>query len=825
MNRRCARATAVSAVCLGLLALLLVGAAARADEPYARSKDYDLQNIRTHLWFDLDQRSIRGEADESIAASRDDVAQIKLDSVGLTIEAVTVDGKPAKFSTTADQLLVSLDHPAPRGERHEIFIRYEGRPKKGLYFILPDANYPRQPQEIWTQGEAEDTRNYIPIYDYPNDRMTSEMILTVPGSWLTISNGKLVSVKDEPDGTKTWDWKQSEPLSSYLISAIAGDFVQKNDQWRGLPLRYVVPRGQEDKIDASFSGTKEMLDLFSSKLDVPYPWAQYAQTFVDDFVEGGMENTSATTLTVRELVNPALESENRRGADFVESHELAHQWFGDLVTCKYWADLWLNEGFATYFEHFWTEHHNGVDDATYEFWREQNQWFREKRLYPVPIVDHNFKDSDEYAGNIYTKAGWVLKMLREQLGDADFFSGLHYYLQTNRGQNVVTADLEKSIEQATSINTDKFMHQWIYRAGAPQFQVSYSYDDAAHQVKLDVSQTQKVEGLVGLFEVPIDVEITTATQRKTFPIEVSQAAQSFTFPVDTAPRMVLFDKGDKILKQLDFKKTPVELIYQLAKAESVADRADAAVALGNVKDNSAVVQALGDAAQHDPFWGVRIESLRSLGKIGGAESEQSVLHALNDNLNTDKPWVREAAVQQLGNFKEDAALPSKLTAIAASDKAYRVRAAALSSLADLKAPGAYDTLVTAANTDSPDNVIRNAAITGLGHLGDDRAVPLLLDWSSPGKDQRTRQVAMMAVGRLDKKNKDITKALVAYLHEPYFDVSFWGLFAVGERGDPDAIPPLEDLLKSEDVTANQKTMIETQIEVLKVHAPDKPEKK
>ena len=501
MNRRCARAIAISAVCLGLLALLLAGAAARADEPYARSKDYDLQNIRTHLWFDLAQRNIRGEADESIAASRDDVAQIKLDSVGLTIEAVTVDGKPAKFSTTANQLLVSLDHPAPRGERHEIFIRYEGRPKKGLYFILPDANYPRQPQEIWTQGEAEDTRNYIPIYDYPNDRMTSEMILTVPGSWLTISNGKLVSVKDEPDGTKTWDWKQSEPLSSYLISAIAGDFVEKNDQWRGLPLRYVVPRGQEYKIDASFSDTKEMLDLFSSKLDVPYPWAQYAQTFVDDFVEGGMENTSATTLTVRELVNPALESENRRGADFVESHELAHQWFGDLVTCKDWADLWLNEGFATYFEHFWTEHHNGVDDATYEFWREQSQWFREKRLYPVPIVDHNFKDSDEYAGNVYTKAGWVLKMLREKLGDADFFSGLHYYLQANRGQNVVTADLEKSIEQATSINTDKFMHQWIYRAGAPQFQVSYSYDDAAHQLKLDVSQTQKVEGLVGLFDV------------------------------------------------------------------------------------------------------------------------------------------------------------------------------------------------------------------------------------------------------------------------------------------------------------------------------------
>jgi aminopeptidase N len=800
-----------------LLVILFAAGASRADEPYARSKDYELQNVRTHLWFDLAQHKIRGEVDESIAAARADVSQIALDSVGLTIQTVSVDGNAAKFSTTADKLLVSLDHPSRIGERHDIFIRYEGRPKKGLYFILPDANYPSQAQEIWTQGEAEDTRNYIPIYDYPNDRMTSEMILTVPGNWITISNGQLIGVTAESDGTRTWDWKQSEPLSSYLISAIAGDFVEKDDRWRGLPLRYVVPRGQEYKIDASFGDTKEMLDLFSSKLDTPYPWAQYAQTFVDDFVEGGMENTSATTLTMRELVNPALAAENRRGADFVESHELAHQWFGDLVTCKDWANLWLNEGFATYFEHVWNEHHYGADDAAYEFWREQNQWFREKRLYPVPIVDHNFKDSDEYAGNVYTKAGWVLKMLRQKLGDADFFAALHHYLEANRGQNVVTADLEKSIEQATSINTDKFFHQWIYRAGAPQFQVSYTYDDAAHQVKLDVSQTQKVEGLVGLFDVPIDVEITTAAGGKTFPIEVSQATQSFTFPADSAPLMVLFDKGDKILKTLEFKKTPAELVYQLEKAESVTDRADAAVALGSIKENSEVVAGLRQAAQHDPFWGVRVESLRALGRIGGSEAEQSVFTALND----EKPWVRDVAVEQLGNFKEDSSLPARLTAIASSDKAYRVRAAALGALADLKAPGAYDALAAAVNTDSPDNVVRDAALGGLGRLGDDRAVPLLLEWSRPGKDQRTRQAAMLAVGRLDKKNKEITKTLLAYLHEPSFDVSLWGLFAIGERGDADAIGPLEDLLKSDDVTANQKTMIESQIEVLQAHAASK----
>jgi aminopeptidase N len=800
-----------------LSAVLLFQARGRADEPYARSRDYDLQNVRTHLWFTIDQRKIRGEVSESISALRDDVSELKFDSVDLKIESVSVDGKAARFSTTANDLVVSLGRPAKRGEQHEVFIQYQGQPKKGIYFVLPDKNYPQQPKEVWTQGEAEDTRHYIPIYDYPNDRTTSEMLLTVPKTWITISNGRLVGVRDETDGTKTWDWQQSEALSTYLISAIAGELVEKDDTWRGIPVRYVVPRGQESKIDSTFPRTKQMLDLFSDKLGVPYPWAQYAQTFVDEFVEGGMENTSATTLTVRDLVNPILAPEDRTGADTVESHELAHQWFGDLVTCKDWANLWLNEGFATYFEHFWMEQHYGGDEAAYEFWREQGQWFLEKKMYPVPIVNRNFSDSEQYEANIYAKGGWVLKMLRQTLGDDNFFQGLHNYLETNRGKNVVTADLVKAIEQSTSINVDEFFHQWVYRAGAPQYEVSYAYDTPARQLKLDVHQTQKVEGLVGLFDIMIDVEVATIDGRKTFPIRVSEASQSFTFPVDSPPLMVLFDKGDQILKTLEFKKGPAELIYQSKNAETVPDRADALGALGNLKDYPEAIAALGDRAQHDPFWGIRVEALRALGKIEGSAAENDVLAAVSD----DKPWVRAFAVEQLGHFKQDGSLAPKLLDIAANDKAYRVRAAALDSLAAIRALNAYDILVAAVKSDSPDDTLRNAGLEALGKLGDERAVPLLLEWSAPGKSYRSRQTAMLAVAGLDKKNKDITKTLVSYLREPYFDVNFWVLYALGERGDPEAIGPLEDLLRSGEFSLGEKSVIEGQITALRAKADSK----
>jgi aminopeptidase N len=792
-------------------AVLSIPTPLRADEPYARSRDYDLQNLRTHLWFDVDQRSVRGEVTESIAVLRQNVSELKFDSVGLNIQSVALDGKNVKFSVTPNDLIVPLDHPAAPGDKHEIVIRYQGSPKKGLYFVLPDKNYPHQQKEIWTQGEAEDTRDYIPLYDYPNDRATSEMLVTVPAAWITISNGQLVGVKDEPDGEKTWDWKQSLPLSTYLISVVAGEFVERDDSWHGIPLRYVVPRGEESKIEPTFAETKQMLDLFTSKLGEPYPWAQYAQTALDDFVAEGMENTSATSITTHSLVNPALVPEDRDGADDVISHELAHQWFGDLVTCKDWGNLWLNEGFADFFQRVWSEHRFGRDEADFDFWRDQNQWVRQPRLFPVPIVSRDFEDSTEYQDNVYDKAGWVLRMLQEKLGDDAFYRALRHYLDVNRGQNVVTADLQKAVEQATSVNVDKYFEQWVYGAGAPKFDVSYTYDTEARQLNLTVKQTQKVEGRVGVFDVPVDVEIATAGGRQTHAIEINQANQTFTFATDGTPLMVVFDRGDKLLKSIEFKKDPAILAYQLRNAETTPDRADAAAALGSVRDDPRAIAALGEAAKQDAFWGVRGEALLALGRIGGPEAEKKVLAAVAD----PAPWVRDVAVRELGDFKDDISLPEKLTRIAASDRAYRVRAAALGALASIQAPSAFETLAEAVKSDSPDDIIREASLRALGRLGDIRAVPILIEWSTIGKPIGSRQAAIGAIAELDKPNSDITKMLVSCLNEPYFDIRIAAIFALGARGDTDAIAPLEGMLNNGDLTVAIGPYIELALRMLK----------
>jgi aminopeptidase N len=801
-------------------AMLLLAMQAKGDEPYARSKDYDLQHSKIALKFDVEQRKIIGDVTHTLTILKNGTSKLAFDSVGLTIHSVTLNKAAAKFEITATELIVPLASAAKVGDKFEVEIKYEGKPSKGGYFILPDKDYPEQPKEIWTQGESEDTRYYLPTYDYPNDRLTTETILTVPAAWLTVANGKLIGVKDAGNGLRTWTWQESLPSSTYLMTVVAGEFEEVKDSWHGKPVTYYAPKGRGDRLKINYGRTPQMLELFSKKLGVEYPWEKYAQSMVDDFVAGGMENSSATTNASSSLVNPRLVPEYPTGQDPLISHELGHQWFGDLVTCKDWGNIWLNEGFATFMETLWSENYFPKEQAEYERWTSMREWFGQPSLWAKPIVRHDFDDSSEFDGNAYGKGGLVLYMLRHQLGDDAFYRGLKHYLEANRGKNVVTADLAKAIEEETHSNVDQFFSQWVYGAGAPKFDVSYSYDDAKRQVSVKVKQTQKTEKRVGLFSVPTDVEITTAAGAKDYPITVSKAEEAFTLPADSAPVMVLFDKGGQILKSAELHKEKKEWLYQLKHASEIADRADAAEALTKLKDDAEVDAALGEALKNDKAWGIRATAADGLGEHKSPASAKLLLEGLN---TAAEPWVRSRIVAALGNFKDNAEIAAKLDSVAKDDKSYRARAAALQALGKSKAPNALATLNAAVAGDSPDNFLRNAALRAMGPLGDDQAVPTLREWVAVGKPIDTRQAAIYSLARLKKDDKEITQQISGLLSDAHFRLRFAAIFALGERGDASAIPALETLLKSDDLSIEMVPMIKVQIARLKRGPGKKPE--
>ncbi|MGC1904816.1 MAG: M1 family aminopeptidase [Candidatus Acidiferrum sp.] len=794
-----------------LFALLLFSLRARPDEPYARTRDYDLQHSRIALRFDIDQRKVLGDVTHEISMLRDNTPKISFDAVGLTVHSVVVNKSPAKFETNATRLIVSLPGTPHTGDTFQIEILYEGKPTKGLYFILPDKDYPTRPIQIWTQGESEDTRFYLPTYDYPNDRLTTETILTVPAEWVTVANGKLISVIDAGNTQKTWTWRESQPSSTYLITVVAGEFDEVKQSLRGLPLTYYAPKGRGDRLLPNYERTPAMIELFNKKLAVEYPWEKYAQVMVDDFVAGGMENSSATTNTSDSLRSPKLIPEYPTNEDALISHELAHQWFGDLVTCKDWSNIWLNEGFATFFETVWSESHYPKDQAKYDTWKTAREWFMKSDLYEKPIVRRDFEESEEFDGNAYEKAGWVLYMLRHQLGDDAFWRSLKHYLDANRGKNVVTPDLVKAIEETTHVNVDRFFQQWIYGAGAPKFDLSYAYDAEKHQIALNVKQVQKGEGRVGTFDVPVDIEITTASGPKLYPIRVTKATETFSFPSESAPLMVLFDKGGYLLKSANFHKEKKEWLYQLKNAAEFADRADAVVALGKIKDDDQVVAALAGALNSDPAWGVRATSAEALGRLGGASALKNLTMSLDTN---SEPAVRFHIVSAIGYFKDNPDTPARLEAIARDDRSYRARASALEALGHSKTPNALLALTAAVNADSPDGILRNAALRSLGFLGDDKAVPLLRAWAAPGKALDSRASAIASLGRLDKDNKEITQQIASYLTEPHFSARWSAIHALGNRGDASAVPALEALLKSNDLSIEMVPEIKEQIDRL-----------
>ncbi len=801
-----------------LLAIFITAPRLFADEPYARSRDYDLQHSKISMRFDLQQKKVLGEVIHSLSILRDGTSKIVFDSAGLTIQKVTVNKSGAKFETAAEKLIVPLAAAAKAGDKFEITIRYEGKPAKGMYFILPDKDYPDRPSQIWTQGESEDTHYYLPTYDYPNDRLTTETFLTVPASWITVSNGKLMSISDAGKGLKTWYWKESVPSSTYLITVVAGEFDELKDSWHGIPLTYYAPKGRGDRLPINYGRTPAMMELFSKKFG-EYPWEKYAQAMVDDFVAGGMENSSATTNNSSSLTHPKLAPEYATGEDDLISHELGHQWFGDLVTTKDWGNVWLNEGFATFTETMWTEAHYGKDQADNQRWTNRREWFQSSNLWNKPLVRHDFDDSSEFDENSYNKGGWILYMLRHQIGDEAFYAGIKHYLEVNRGKNVVSADLAKAIEESSHANVDQFFSQWVYGAGAPKFDLSYTYDGEKHQVTLAVKQTQKIEGHVGLFRVPVEVEITTTSGPKLYNITVSKDKQAFWLPADSAPLMVLFDKGGHILKSAEFHKEKKEWLYQMKNAADLADRADAAVALGKMKNDEEVVAALGEALRGDKAWGVRAAAADALGQLDGASASKLLLAGVDSH---DVPWVRTRVVNALGNIKADPAITVKLNAIAKQDDSYRARGAALQALGRLKGADALATLEAAVASDSPDGFLRNAALRAFGSLADDKAVPLLLQWSAAGKPIDSRTAAINSLGRLKKDDKDITKQIADCLVESHFSVRMAAIYALGARGDATAIPALEALLKIDDLSIEMVPMIRGQIARLKKPADGRP---
>lgn len=361
-NQRCPLILAA-----GLLALLAVSARAETetdqirrlearsllaplDTPehrqYAPDREIDILNLALDVTPDFKRRTVAGQAIVEFKPIAKPFDVLRLDAVDLTIESVTATEKVLDYQVTDKRLIVTFEKPIAPNRQTTVTIQYHAEPSRGLYFRTPEMGYRPGETHLFTQGEAIEARHWYPCFDSPNEKFTSEITCRVPEGMTVLSNGRLVSeIRDPVTGLVAVHWRQEKPHVNYLISLIAGYFKKITGEYKGIPLAFYTPPSEINEATHSFRDTADMMAYFEQEIGVPYSWVKYDQVCVNDFVADGMENTSITTLTDQTLFTAA--TENIRSSQGLVAHELSHQWFGDLVTCKDWSQLWLNEGFAT----------------------------------------------------------------------------------------------------------------------------------------------------------------------------------------------------------------------------------------------------------------------------------------------------------------------------------------------------------------------------------------------------------------------------------------------------------------------------------------------
>lgn len=693
-------------ICLGAPALASAQSIGAYTPPRSwpeRPPRFDLIHQRIAIGIDWAHRQVNGEVQTTIVATTA-TDTVRLDAANITILAATAaNGKKLKFITDSTHVTVKLAGKASVGDTVRFTLRYSAVPERGLYFV------PRR-HVVWSQGEAIETRSWIPTYDFPNDKTTWEFLVTADTGQSVLSNGRLAEVTATADGRqKVWHWIQDDPASTYLYSVVIGPLTILHDQWRGRPVDYWV---SPDTLDAgwrSFGETPSMLEIYSEVLGVNYPWPKYSQSVIPDFTYGGMENVSATTQT--DLALHAAGGEPEQSSRGLDAHELAHQWFGDLTTTATWSHAWLNEGLTTYMESVQNEKSRGWSAGQLSWWGQQQQAMQADLNQVRPLVwGDTTGDPIQtfFSGHIYPKGAQVAHQLRRLLGDSLFWAGMRRFLTDNAHRPVRTEDLAIAFEKTTNRDLDWFFDQWCYGIGYPKVSVARKWDAATRTLAVSVSQTQPIDSVHPLFRFPVTIRIITADSVVRREIMVTKQQESFSLALPGEPLSFRFDEGAWLLGTVTTDQSSAEL---------------------------------GDMARHDLEFGARNWALRSLEKTTDSTADAARRFIV---LNEREATLRGEALRQIGQTRHPANQAVARSAL--RDPAGSVRSAALQTVAAYDSAGVIPIAREMLQSDPSDEVREQAA--GLLDPADPVVFDLLLARTGPGWPMGLRQTAAFRISRL-----------------------------------------------------------------------------
>lgn len=678
---------------------------------YAPDRDYDLLHIALDMNIDYAKLAFRATVTNTLAPLRDGLATITFHCASnLNVEACELDGQKATFKRDGDTLKISAMQPLARAKPVRVIVRYSASGEKidGFRWVKPTSTEPYR-VGFWTAGQPDHNRGWLPTWDYPNDFATTEARVTVTADWYVFGNGTLKSNSlDESYKTRTFHWQMEQPHATYLFSLAAGLFDIKTAEWRGVPLTYAAPKGKGHLIDNTFDETPEMLSFYSDLLGVKYPWPKYAQFAVYEF-GGGLENISAT------IYGEGFLADKRRGvrtSSGVVAHELAHQWFGDLVTYKHWGELWLGEGFAIFFgQGLYAEHWRGKADYDHQIEGSSQGYFSESRRYKRPLSTNLYdKPGAMFDSHSYAKGGVILHTLRRYLGDKVFFHGINHYLTKYRNTPVDSHDLCDALTEATGINLEPFFDQWIFKPGHPALDYTWTWDEAKKEVVLTVKQTQDTKDGTPIYDLNASVGMISGGRVTREKAKIDKAEQTIRIVSPGKPDAVLLDPDHDFLREIPVLHwAAAELPHILKHAPNAVDRQEAMKKLLEGTPTDASVQAVVEALRADTGQFPVFRSLERLGELNRADLRP----LLREQITHPALGRRAQGIRVLSKLPKDQADIQSLRSLVNDQEPYAVVRAAVQTLREWDAPGNRDIFKKSIQVTPPDDPTRLIAFDGL----------------------------------------------------------------------------------------------------------------
>jgi aminopeptidase N len=609
----------------------------------------------------------RGMEIKSVKLAEKQIKELPVKKGGKSV--VTEDiftEKPVTYKYENDSLKINLGKEYTSKDSYYVTIEYVSKPNeltqggssaisddKGLYFINPTGTDPNKMPQIWTQGETQSNSAWFPTIDNPTEKMTDEIYMTVDDKYTTLSNGLLTDSKKNTDGTRTDHWVMDLPHAPYLVMMGVGEFKKVTDEpWNGKEISYYVEKEYEPHAKAIFGKTKKMIEFYSTKLGVPYPWQKYAQIVARDYVSGAMENTSATLhgdficyQTTREIIDGA------KGETTI-AHELFHQWFGDLASCESWSNLTLNESFATYGEYLWEEFEYGRDAADDHHADSRYGYFAQSSQKQVDLVRFDYAErEDMFDAFSYNKGGQIIHMLRKYVGDDAFFASLKLYLEKNKFKTAEAHDLRLAFEETTGEDLNWFFNEWYFAKGHPELNIIKTYDEASKKLKVEITQTQDFK-VSPLYKFPFYIDIYSGGKKERKRVWVDDVKNTYTFDVAMQPELVNIDAERQLLAKFDYTKTKDELVFQYKNAPLWGDRDEAIDYFKDHLEDAAIYELVKSIAQNDPWRKFRSDAITALSdKVKNKESELKPLFVSISEKDANTR-VRAAAIKALSsNYK------------------------------------------------------------------------------------------------------------------------------------------------------------------------------